>query len=1011
MTSERWERVDQLFHAAAALSVEERSTFLAEACEGEGELRAEVEALLSEQDAVGGFLCTPALHVAARAVAAAGDDVAADVLQAGARLGPYEIEAMTASGGMGEVYKARDTRLDRTVAVKVLPSHLNADPARRARFEREAKAVAALTHPNICTLHDVGEHRRSSSSPPALYLVMEYLVGETLFERLRRGPLPLGQGLAVAADIAAALTFAHRQGIVHRDLKPGNVMLTKTGAKLLDFGLARLTGHGEHPAALTAGVSPGSPPLTAQGVVVGTLHYMAPEQLEGKATDARTDLWALGCIMYEMATGRRPFEGSSSVSVMAAILERDPPSVASFQPLTPPALERLVRRLLSKDPDERPDTAHDVASELRSIAGEGGSSASTRAWRSRRRRFGIAAAAAVSLLAIAAAAGWWVFQGPRVGVTALPLHLDLPLAPAGELSGGAEAFSPTRGGARTAFAWTPDGQAIVFVGLRDTVRQLFLRRLSGDNEAHPIAGTGGAHGVAVSPDGRFVVFWADGVIRKVSLVGGGPPIDLVPGVNRPPWGLAVDEAGGVLFGREGEPISRVTDAGAPPVLVTRLRGGELAHGLPCPLPGRRLLYTVRKRYFSWGDEEIVGEALTTGQREVLVRDGADARFVPPGHLVFLRRGWLFAAAFDPEGLTVSGTPRAVRGGIAQAMFGSSTGDTSGAGQFAISGAGTLAVVSQPEMPWEHNLLVRVDRHGVISPLPAPAATYGVMRRSPDGRRLAVVVGFPNEITVSIYDLARHTLTQRTRGGEAVWPVWSPDSRSIVFSWLKDGRRRLAVVPADSAADPVPLVDGHFYASAFSRDGQRVLAVRGEDGIVSVPWPSGALRSSTDVQSLLETENQEQWPEYSPDKRWMAYGARSTSRQNERNQIYICPADAPRSSSVQVSVAGGTAPAWNPSGREVFFLGPLDRATGKRSMMAVDFEPGTPPRVGTPHKLFDFDPVELEMAGSPLRCYEVGEAGSHFFAVKWPPAPAVAPVTHIELSFNWTEELTNSVKGR
>src|SRR5512139_3061156 len=283
-------------------------------------------------------------------------------LSPGTRLGPYEITALIGAGGMGEVYKARDTRLDRSVAIKVLPPEFSADPDRRARFEREAKTIAGLNHSHICTLYDVGEHEGST------FLVMEHLTGETLAQRLQKGPLPLEQALGVATEIADAWSAAHRQGVIHRDLKPGNVMLTKTGAKLLDFGLAKLKGHGERPAAAhLASVPTQSTPLTGQGAIVGTLQYMAPEQLEAKPADARTDLWALGAILYEMVTGKRAFEGTSAVSLMAAILEREPAPIASLQPLAPPALDRLVRRCLAKSPDDRPDSAHDVALFLESL--------------------------------------------------------------------------------------------------------------------------------------------------------------------------------------------------------------------------------------------------------------------------------------------------------------------------------------------------------------------------------------------------------------------------------------------------------------------------------------------------------------------------------------------------------------------------------------------------------------------------------------------------------------------
>src|SRR5512139_2070671 len=341
-------------------------------------------------------------------------------LSPGTRLGPFEITSLIGAGGMGEVYKARDTRLDRTVAIKVLPPTLAADPERRARFEREAKTIAGLSHPHICTLYDVGEHPTtgSTSSPQAgsgqatLYLVMEHLTGETLAQRLQKGPLPLDQALGVATEIADALSAAHRQGVIHRDLKPGNVMLTKAGAKLMDFGLAKLKGHGEQPAAAHLASAPTqSTPLTGEEMIVGTLQYMAPEQLEGKPADARTDLWALGAILYEMVTGKRAFEGTSAASLIGAILEREPPALAALRPLTPPSVERLVRQCLAKAPDERPDTAHDVANDLRWIRETSGVGAVTGIRPRRRRGLWMTLVVARGLLLILAGAGlMWLLR-------------------------------------------------------------------------------------------------------------------------------------------------------------------------------------------------------------------------------------------------------------------------------------------------------------------------------------------------------------------------------------------------------------------------------------------------------------------------------------------------------------------------------------------------------------------------------------------------------------------------
>jgi predicted Ser/Thr protein kinase len=355
MTPERWRQVTEVFHAARVRDASVRASYLEHACAGDGALRAEVDAMLAAHHDPGGFGDRP--------VSGPIDDVRR--LETGAMLGPYRIDRLIGAGGMGEVYKARDTRLDRTVAIKILPETLAADPQFRERFDREARAISQLTHPHICTLYDVGEQQGTA------FLVMEYLEGETLADRLKKGALPLDEGLKVAIQIAGALSTAHRHGIVHRDLKPGNVMLTKAGAKLLDFGLAKLK-PGAAPAAARSGLPTADDPITAEGTILGTLHYMSPEQVEGKDTDARGDIFAFGAMVYEMATGTRAFEGKSQASVMAKILEHDPPPISTVQAMTPPALDRVVTRCLAKDPDDRWQTARDLEVELRWIAEGGG---------------------------------------------------------------------------------------------------------------------------------------------------------------------------------------------------------------------------------------------------------------------------------------------------------------------------------------------------------------------------------------------------------------------------------------------------------------------------------------------------------------------------------------------------------------------------------------------------------------------------------------------------------------
>jgi serine/threonine-protein kinase len=543
-------------------------------------------------------------------------------LSAGTRFGPYEVLDLIGIGGMGEVYRARDTRLDRTIALKVLPAPFAAETSARARFEREARAISALEHPHICTLHDVGEENGLA------YLVMEHLRGETLAERLKRGPLPLDQTLEFGVEIADALATAHRQGIVHRDLKPGNVVLTQTGVKLLDFGLARLT-HESEPTGVeaTASVETAAMTLTARGAILGTMPYMAPEQLEGRPADARADIWALGAILYEMVTGTRAFGGRSSASVVAAILEREPEPLSVRQPLTPEALERAVKRCLAKSPDERWDSARDLGAELRWIAEAGRRPAPRRSERAAwPRRVGWLAAglALAAVAALVLRATWPAPPAGRVaGPTVVRSAVSVRPAKALDTAGASGTWMPTPGGSRTALAFTPDGRSLVFVGRGASGHRLYVRPLDAD-EARPLEGTEGARAVAVSPDGRWAAFWADGAIRRVPLEGG--PVGLVADAVPLPPGIEWGPSGEVIFSGADGPLL-AADPDRPPRPLTREEPGELSHRLPHLLPGgRALLYTVRHRTCTWGDDEVVVERLDSGERFPLLHDAADARY-------------------------------------------------------------------------------------------------------------------------------------------------------------------------------------------------------------------------------------------------------------------------------------------------------------------------------------------------------------------------------------------------
>ncbi|MGH9363953.1 MAG: protein kinase domain-containing protein, partial [Thermoanaerobaculia bacterium] len=540
-------------------------------------------------------------------------------LSAGFRLGPYEVLAPLGAGGMGEVYKAKDTRLERTVAIKVLPAHLSSSEEMRQRFEREARAISQLSHPHICALYDVGSHEGTE------YLVMEYLEGETLATRLAKGSLPLDQTLSCGIQIADALDKAHRQGIVHRDLKPGNVMLTKSGVKLLDFGLAKLRQAESEPVAsrLSALGTEGTP-LTAEGTLLGTLQYMAPEQLEAKEADARTDIFAFGATLYEMATGRKAFSGTSQASLISAIMTAEPALISTIQPMTPPALDRMVKTCLAKDPDERWQNAHDLMRELRWIA-ELGSQAGVPgpvvARRKSRERFSWGLTAVTLLVALAAVAAA-VRYAHRAAMLARPMRSSMVL--------------PEKSALRAA-AISPDGTRVVFVARDSSGRNLLWIRPLDSLAVQPLPGTENPSFPFWSPDSRFIGFFADGKLKKIDASGGPPQTLCDAPVNR---GGTWNREGVILFAPVSDgPIYRVSASGGLPTPVTRLdpSRGETSHRWPFFLPdGQHFLYLVAS---FGGPKEKTGiyvGSLDSKEEKFLLPANSSVAYAPPGYLLFFR---------------------------------------------------------------------------------------------------------------------------------------------------------------------------------------------------------------------------------------------------------------------------------------------------------------------------------------------------------------------------------------
>ena len=885
-------------------------------------------------------------------------------LSTGRRLGPYEIVAPIGAGGMGEVYEASDTRLGRTVAIKVLPESLAGSPERLARFEREARTVSQLSHPHVCTLHDVGEEEGIH------FLVLEHCAGETLAARLERGPLPLPEVLRHGAQIGEALDAAHRHGVVHRDLKPANVMLTRSGVKLLDFGLARLA-IGETPAAgdlptLTFGAGR---PLTDAGTLLGTYPYMAPEQVEGGAADARSDIFALGAVLYEMTAGRRAFAGKSAASVMAAVLKEEPEPLSKAQPLAPPALDHVVSRCLAKDPEERWQSAKDVAVELRWIA-EAGSQAGVAAPLAKRRKsrervaWMLAALAGAALLALAILL--WTRAGtepPRL------VQAEIAQPPGVELD------------VHWGLALSPDGSHLA-VTLHDPAASglgsLWLRPLDATS-GRPLPGTEGGGLPFWSPDGRHLGFFADGQLERIA-VAGGPAQTLAAAPS--PRGGAWGEDGSIVFnGSFREGLSIVPAAGGEPAELTRLDAerGEIGHRWPHFLPGgRTLLFLVQRAEGGTPRDESTIEALelATGKRTSLVRANSSMAYSPTGHLLFWRDGTLLAQPFDAEELELKGDPEPLLAGVDYSFQERAS--------FSISRGGTL--VYQPSRTsGGPSQLAWFDRAGErLEDIGAPQELDGVVL-SHAGDRIA----FTSDGDVWVRDLGLGALTRLTfHRAPDFSPTWSPDDRWIVFASLRDRVK-----------------GGGFYRKPASGAGEPELLLEFPDDAVPTDWSPGGdrilfeeLHAETEMdlgvftlangttEYLLRTPAAEVHGQFSPDGRWIAFVA---DQGTSLPEVYVIGA-AGSGGRWQISREGGIGPQWSPGGREIFFLQPPNR------LMAVEVSTEDGFRHGSPRTLFEYPEGSLRGAQ-----FGVHPDGDRFLLQLATEAQKAAP---LRLVLNWPELL-------
>ncbi len=911
ITPDQWERVRSLFRGALDRPSSERGSFLRAGSGGDEEVRQEVESLLEAYPRAEGFLSDHVIG-AHREAPVAG-------LAPGTRLGHFEIVDSLGSGGMGEVYRGRDTRLDRPVAIKVLAADLAGDVRGGERLEREARLISMLTHPHVCTLYDVGAAQVDGTD--VRFLVMELLDGETLAARLARGPLPVAQALSVAIEILEALVAAHGLGIVHRDLKPGNVVLTKSGVKLLDFGLARLRPRVPHEQ--QAGPASTREPLTAKGALVGTLPYMAPEQLRGEETDARADLFAFGAVLYETITGARAFSADSQAGLIAAILEHEPAPLTSRQPLAPPALERLVAACLAKNPDERWQTARDLLRELTWVHDNPAAPGTTRsavAHRLRRSAWASAAALAIALLAL------------------LALNLSRRPAPDSRPNISFLVYPPegTRFPRGTAeMAISPDGSRLVFVALSaDGSRHLWMRRFDSvatrmldgtENSAYPFW----------SPDSRSIGFFANGRVKRIAEAGGTPQVLCVTGG----WGGGGtwNRDGVILFSSLKGPIWRVADTGGTPTPATTVDESreERNHAWPIFLAdGRRFLYLSRSN-----DREQTGvyEASLDSRETRRIR-AAESRFDLVGSYIFLvNNSSLIAQGFDPERGQMVGEPITVAERIAMDS------PLRSGGAFAVSVSGTLAY--RDASPDSH-LLWR-DRSGKqIGAFPV-AADYQHPWLSPDETQIAVEKTdvTTGRHTIWLLDPSRGT-TSRLISDEAGahLPVWSPDGSRVVFASSRWGGADMYSIRADSAGSDELLLRSPEKAGLFptdwSLDGRLLLyqTMRlGQFDLRILPASRGQ-----ESEPFLETPANERHGQFSPDVRWVAY----TSDESGSQEVYVrrFPGGDGKS---RVSTQGGAQPRWRRDQKELFYLG-LD---GR--LMAVEVKIGTSTfETGTPRALFN-----------------------------------------------------------
>ena len=919
-------------------------------------------------------------------------------LAPGTRLGVYEIVALIGEGGMGQVYRAIDTKLKRQVAIKTLPPSFAEDAERLARFQQEAEVLAALNHPGIATIYGFEQ------SAGVHALVMELVEGDDLSERIARGTISFHEALAIARQLADALQAAHEQRIIHRDLKPANIKVRPDGkVKVLDFGLAKpiaIAGAAD----ATQSSSMPTPPMTEMGRILGTFAYMSPEQARGRPVDERTDVWAFGCVLYEMLSGRRAFAGADVADTLSRVLQREPDG-AALPDTIPPTIRRLLARCFEKDHNKRFSQIGVAAFLIDDVLIDSSSGTVAAPPIRSRPRIGTLVPALAAAAIIGAAVAWLVLPRPTVSTPPVT-RLQMTLAPADEIGG--LVGRPTR----TAFALAPDGRTLVFSGVQKNQRGLYARSFD-QSEAALIAGTAGAVSPFFSPDGQWIGYWSLGEIRKVPIAGGPSVRVLASGQI---FGASWGDDDRIVFARGTGGLMEVPAGGGKLSELTSLNAerGEVSHRLPHVLPGGdSVIFTVtHNRFTRWDETEIWLYSRGTGVSKLLVTGGADGRYISSGHLLYAREGALLAVPFDLQKLEVSGGPIGVVPDVMQAAYIAGQPNDSGAMQASVSATGTLVYVTGGVHPPTEYSVMQFDRSGKGAPLPIPALDFRTLRLDPGSTRLALATVGPDRGTL-VYDFARGTLSKLAGAGRSSTPIWTPDGERITYGGGEKGPNNLHWIRSDGggAAEPLFASEKNFEAATWTPNGRELLYYEIPSDAV-VMQQTGPRFWAHDVigkgppRNIATPFASAGGADLSPDGRWLAYH----SGQLGQLEVYVdaYPGPGPR---FQVSTNGGGSPVWRADGRELFYAqasggGPGRGSVGAVDIMAVAVTTQPTLKFGTARKLFS---GQFSM-NAPARGWDVSGDGQRFILLQ-PRTQTPDVINKIIVVENWMEELKRLVPAR